>query len=147
MDTVSVSDLKQGHHELLQQARKARENAYAPYSEYSVGAAIAVDGRLFDGQNIESVTFNGTMHAERLALMKAVSAGFREPDAYEHIAVTSIRDGDETPVGDPPCGHCLQILTQFVPEAMTVIVDHGDTVQQYTINELLPGGMKPESLL
>lgn len=147
MDRQPVEELTEQDRSCLTAARDVRESAYAPYSDYQVGAAIVVDGETFTGQNIESVTFNGTMHAERLALMKAVSAGHRRSEAYERVAVTSLKDDDAGPVGDPPCGHCLQILTQFVPADITVIVDTGETAAIYTLEELLPGGMQPESLL
>ena len=88
--------------ELLGRARSAVERSYAPYSEYRVGAALLTgDGAVFTGCNVENANYSNSVHAEELALSKAVEAGHRN---FSRIAVSSgARDGVT------PCGMCRQI--------------------------------------
>lgn len=103
---------------LIEEARKARENAYTPHSGYGVGAAIVTpDGALFTGCNIENDSFTQTLHAEEVALSKAVSSGYRE---FDRLAVST--PGEDAP---EPCGHCKQVLTQFCDESLTLVLDTG----------------------
>lgn len=91
---------------LLKQAQKAKEKAYAPYSNFRVGAALlAKSGKVFTGCNIENAAYSVTCCAERVALFKAVSSGEKQFDA---IAVTS--DSDDITF---PCGVCRQALAEF----------------------------------
>lgn len=127
-------------HELIDAARDAMERAYAPYSEYEVGAALrAVEDAVYTGCNVEFVNFTNTRHAEEVALLKAVNAGERSFDA---IAVTSTGLS-----GRPPCGMCLQSLTEFCEPDLRILADAGDEVREYTLEEALPGGMPTEALL
>jgi cytidine deaminase len=97
--------------ELMAEAERARRNAYAPYSRFSVGAALlTADGRLFHGCNVENASYGLAVCAERNAVWKAVSEGERE---FVAIAVTA-REG----AGAPPCGSCRQVLQEFAPRAM-----------------------------
>jgi cytidine deaminase len=125
--------------ELVEAAREAADNAYAPYSEYPVGAALeTADGTVFTGCNVETITFSNTMHAEGVAVGTAVAAGHTE---FERIAVSSAaRDGVT------PCGICRQTLAEFCDEDFPVLCDEGDDVTAYTLGELLPESMDADSL-
>jgi cytidine deaminase len=125
--------------ELLAAAREVAENAYVPYSEYPVGAALETgDGELFTGCNVEVVNYSNSLHAEEVAVGTAVAAGHRE---FARLAVTSAeRDGVT------PCGMCRQTLAEFAPADMPVYCDEGDGVTEYTLGELLPATMTQEML-
>jgi cytidine deaminase len=124
---------------LLEQARAARANAYAPYSRFPVGAALlAADGRVFTGVNVENAAYGLGNCAERTAIFKAVSEGVKD-----FVAVAVI--GPEDDVECSPCGACRQVLFEFGPD-MAVIVPDGANLKQYTVRQLLPGGFGPERL-
>lgn len=124
---------------LVEQAREARERAIAPYSSFPVGAALrASDGTVFRGANLEVVNFSNSLHAEEVALARALMAGQRTFDA---IAVAG---PDED--GLAPCGMCRQSLAEFCTADLAVIVDLGDDARRYTLGELLPASMTAESL-
>lgn len=92
---------------LLQEAKRAADKAYAPYSGFRVGAALlASDGALFTGCNVENASYGLTICAERVALFKAVSEGAR---SFSALAVWA-------PVARWPCGACLQCLAEFAPD-------------------------------
>jgi cytidine deaminase len=118
--------------DLLERAREAMDASYAPYSEYRVGAALETgDGTVFTGCNIENANYSNSVHAEELALSKAVEAGHRE---FEAVAVVSSEFDGVT-----PCGMCRQTLAEFCGEAFAIYCDEGDgEVSEYTLGELLP---------
>lgn len=127
-------------HVLIEEAKKARELAYAPYSKFKVGAALLTkDGRIFGGCNIENAAYSVVNCAERTAIFKAWSEGATD---YAAIVVTA---DTKRPV--PPCGACRQVLTELCPPDMKVILTNleGD-VQTLTVAELLPGAFSPEDL-
>lgn len=104
--------------ELVLRAKAVRENAYAPYSRYRVGAAIATkSGRIFEGCNVENASFGATICAERGAIMQMIAAGERDP-----IACAVVTGGEE---GAPPCGVCRQVLTEFARDMPVVLVGVG----------------------
>lgn len=110
-------------------AWEAREEAYAPYSGYRVGAVlVASDGRHFTGANIENAAYGESMCAERVALFKAVSEGAR---AFQRLTV--VAEGSE-PV---PCGSCRQVLAEFAPELSVRVVSR-EGGREFTLSELLP---------
>ncbi len=118
--------------ELIAQAKDARRWAHAPYSNFSVGAALlSSDGRLFTGCNVENSTYGLSMCAERVAIFKAISEGVLEiarvavVTDHEHIA--------------PPCGCCRQMIWEFASDETEVILANlsGD-VRKYRIRDLLP---------
>ena len=93
---------------LLEQARATRDQAYAPYSRFAVGAALrSKNGRVFTGCNVENLSFGLTICAERNALFSAIAAGEREFDAIAIVAES------KEPV--TPCGACRQVLAEFAP--------------------------------
>ena len=126
--------------ELIRMALAARERAYAPYSDFMVGAALrAEDGRIFTGCNVENAAFGSTICAERTALLKAVSEGHR--DDWTTIAIAG-RGGDYC----WPCGSCRQMLYEFAP-GLRVLAARGDgDFQDAALEELLPHGFGPHSL-
>lgn len=122
--------------ELIHVAKKAMENAYAPYSGYKVGAALlSADGRVFTGCNIENASFSPTICAERTAFAKAVSEGCRD---FTAIAVCGGKDGVITGLF-PPCGVCRQVMREFCREDFTVyLADREGAYQTRTLAQLLP---------
>lgn len=126
--------------ELLEAARDARSLAIAPYSDFPVGAALrTADGTVYTGCNIEIVNYSNSLHAEEVALARALVAGHRE---FEAVAVAGPHEDGLT-----PCGMCRQTLAEFCHAGFEVIVDHGDDSRTYTLGELLPAGMATDSLV
>ena len=124
--------------ELLALARNAREQAYAPYSSFQVGAALLTrDGRRFGGCNVENASYGLCNCAERTALFAAIAAGCR-PGDFAALAV--IADTDK-PVS--PCGACRQVMSELCDGAMPVLLANlgGDT-QATSVAALLPGSFK-----
>ncbi|MGE6412823.1 cytidine deaminase [Planococcus kocurii] len=126
--------------QLMEQAIKARGNAYVPYSKFPVGAALlTAGGKVYVGCNIENAGYSLTNCAERTAVFKAVSEGDK---SFVALAVSADTSG---PVS--PCGACRQVLAEFCPPDMPVYLTNlkGD-VQETTISELLPGAFSTEDL-
>lgn len=124
--------------DLLALARTAREQAYAPYSRFQVGAALLTrDGRHFSGCNVENAAYGLCNCAERTALFGAIAAGCR-PGDFTALAV--IADTDN-PVS--PCGACRQVMAELCSDTMPVLLAnlHGD-IQETTVGALLPGSFK-----
>lgn len=113
-------------------ARQARTKAYAPYSEFQVGAALECrDGRVFTGCNVENASYGLCNCAERTAIFKAVSEGATD---FSRIAVIA---DTESPVH--PCGACRQVMAELLDEQVEVVMSnlHGATDTR-TVAELLP---------
>ena len=127
-------------HSLIQVAKNAMRDAYAPYSGYQVGAALLCeDGRIFMGCNIENASFSLTACAERTALFKAVSEGCRR---FKAIAIVGGKDGHCDDYAFP-CGACRQALAEFCDEDFRVILATDDgSVRLATLGELLPGSFR-----
>lgn len=117
--------------DLLSAARDVLSDAYVPYSEYRVGAALlTADGTCYTGCNIENANYSNSLHAEEVAIAEAVKDGHTE---FEALAVASgARDGVT------PCGMCRQTLAEFCEESLPVYCDEGDAVAEYTLGELIP---------
>ncbi len=123
---------------LVQLALEARQRAYAPYSNYRVGAAVLTpSGRFFTGANVESAAYPTSMCAERVAVFNAVSEGERELVA---LAVV-------TSNGGTPCGACRQVMAEFGLDTVVLIADaEGNLRQESRLSELLPGAFGPGDL-
>ncbi len=125
---------------LLRLAAQARENAYAPYSGFSVGAALlAEDGAMFSGCNVENASYGLTICAERAAIVRAAAEGKRR---FRAIAIVS--------AGNPPaapCGACRQALAEFA-EDMEILLGGPDGAERERLSlaELLPRRFGPEAL-
>jgi cytidine deaminase len=126
--------------ELIQAARSALDAAYVPYSDYTVGAALrTADGTVFTGCNVENANYSNSLHAEEVAIAGAVKSGYRE---FDRLAVSSgVRDGVT------PCGMCRQTLAEFCADDLPVVCDEGgESTTTYTLGELLPATIGPETL-
>lgn len=121
--------------ELLARALEARENAYAPYSGYRVGAALlAESGKVYTGVNVENASYPATLCAERVAFGQAVSAGERR---FCAIAVAGGQDKAEPNV--PPCGTCRQVMAELCdPGTFRVIWGNDQQQTVLLLRELLP---------
>jgi cytidine deaminase len=114
---------------LVAQAREARQRAYAPYSGYTVGAALLTkSGRIYTGCNVENAVYPLCTCAERVAVVKAVSEGEKE---FKALAVA-------TENGGAPCGSCRQTLREFGEEVVVLIADATGAFRETTVAELLP---------
>ena len=132
---VLTSELRQ---ELIQAAKEARQWAYAPYSNYPVGAALlTVSGRVYDGVNVENAAYPAGICAERVAVFKAISEGEHQ---FEAIAVVSSKGGS-------PCGSCRQVLSEFGNNTLVLIADEdGNLVKETSLADLLPNAFGPQDL-
>ena len=133
--------------ELIEIAIQARKNAYAPYSRFTVGAALlAKNGEVYKGCNVENSSYGATNCAERTAIFKAVSEGVRE---FEKIAVVGGMEEDDVTKGFGfPCGICRQVMREFCdPKKFKVVVAKSpDEYQEFLLEDLLPYGFGPENI-
>lgn len=122
--------------ELVKMAIEARSRAYAPYSEFHVGAALLCkDGTVYTGCNIENASYGVCNCAERTAFFKAVSEGAGD---FAAIAIVGAKEGDELDFC-PPCGVCRQVMSEFCDaETFKIILSDGNEERIYTLNEILP---------
>ncbi|MBI4712219.1 MAG: cytidine deaminase [Planctomycetes bacterium] len=101
---------------LIKAARESLKHAYAPYSRFRVGAAVLTEkGKIFQGCNIENASYGLTVCAERVAIFNAIASGER------HFKVMAITTSGKSPAY--PCGACLQVLAEFAPELILIIVE------------------------
>lgn len=123
---------------LIQAAISASTRAYAPYSNYAVGAALrAADGTVFTGCNVENAAYPACICAERTALVKAVSEGERR---FDMLAVVTRNGGS-------PCGVCRQMLYEFAPDLRVIIADlDGRVHHDVSLSDLLSLGFSPAKL-
>lgn len=123
--------------ELISAASTVRAQAYAPYSGFSVGAALrALDGTLYVGVNVENASYGLAICAERNAIAHAVACGARE---FVAIAVV-------TQNGVTPCGACRQVLAEFGPNMLVIVADAAGNQRRYRLSELLPDAFVPQQL-
>ena len=121
---------------LVEAAIAAREASYAPYSNFSVGAALlCADGSVFTGANIENASFSPTICAERVAFFSAVHNGHRE---FSAIAIVGGNAGMEISEFCPPCGVCRQVMSEFCKGDFKIILSDGKTNKVVTLDEILP---------
>jgi len=124
---------------LVAAAAIAREKAYAPYSRFRVGAALETEnGTIIFGCNVESASYGLTLCAERTALVKGVSEGFRR---FVRVAVVTDADAPT-----PPCGACRQLLWEFAPDAVVLLANLKGQVVRYTVRDLLPAAFDARQL-
>lgn len=117
--------------ELYRIANDVKENAYAPYSGFRVGAALLTrSGKVYTGVNVENASYGATLCAERGVVAKAVSEGERE---FRTLAVASSA-GEAM-----PCGICRQVLMEFEPELRVITGKDEEHLESYSLQELLPG--------
>jgi cytidine deaminase len=117
--------------ELVEAASAVRENSYAPYSKFRVGAAVETkDGKIYSGCNIESASYGLTVCGERVAIWKAVSEGEHE---FKQIAV--VVDTEEL---TPPCGVCRQILWEFCGNVPVTLANLSGKSETVMMEDLLP---------
>lgn len=117
---------------LYHMQKKAMGNAYAPYSGFSVGAALlTTEGEIFTGCNVENASYGASICAERCAILKAVSEGYT---SFEKIAIVSSCNNLTY-----PCGICRQFLSEFMDEdSVIVLVNDKDEIKEYTLGYLIP---------
>jgi len=112
-------------------ALKARENAFSPYSNFKVGAALEdSEGRIHTGCNVENATYGLTVCAERVAIFKAISEGVRK---FRRIAVAA-----DTETLTPPCGACRQILWEFCGDIEILLVNPAGKSETLRLSTLFP---------
>ncbi|MDP4083474.1 MAG: cytidine deaminase [Bacillota bacterium] len=126
--------------DLIEEAKRARERAYVPYSKFGVGAAILTeDGKVYRGCNIENAAYSMCNCAERTALFKAYSEG------DHHFKMLAVIADTDRPVS--PCGACRQVISELCPQDMKVVLTNlqGD-IEETTVANLLPGAFTSEDL-
>lgn len=117
-------------------AKEARESAYSPYSDVSVGAALLCSsGKIYIGANIENASYSLTVCAERVAIFNAVMNGESE---FVAIAIAGGKRGLDVSSAFPPCGACRQVMAEFGKPDMKVVIVDDSGYQVYGLGELLP---------
>lgn len=121
--------------DLMRMAEEARLGAYAPYSDFLVGAALLTkSGKVYTGCNIENASFGATNCAERTAIFKAVSEGERQ---FSAIAVVGGKRQDP-PSFCAPCGICRQVMAEFCDSDFRILLGNSDKLEAYTLAAILP---------
>ncbi|KFH63955.1 cytidine deaminase [Podila verticillata NRRL 6337] len=124
---------------LITESLQARENSYSPYSKFRVGAALrTVDGKVFQGCNVENASYGGAICAERTAFVKAVSEGHRR-----FVAIAVACDYNEFIT---PCGICRQFMNEFGKGLEIFFVNDDRTYKRAILEDLLPYAFGPEGL-
>ncbi|EHL18374.1 cytidine deaminase [Peptoanaerobacter stomatis] len=134
--------------ELIRLAFKARENAYTPYSNFKVGAALlAKNGKIYQGCNVENATYSPTNCAERTAFFKAVSEGVREFDAIAIVGgLETTKEGEFEYT--PPCGVCRQVMMEFCDynNFIIILAKSEQDYKEYKLSEIMPLGFNKNNL-
>ncbi|MEF8873530.1 MAG: cytidine deaminase [Candidatus Thermoplasmatota archaeon] len=118
---------------LIEKAKEARKNAYAPYSEFKVGAAVlTLDGEIYTGCNVENSSYGLSICAERVAIFNAVSDGKRDLEAVAVIA--------DTQEVVAPCGACRQVIFELNENMDVIMADMSGNRSIKSIDELLVNG-------
>lgn len=131
--------------ELISAALTAMKNAYAPYSDFYVGAALLCEnGKIYTGFNIENAAFTPTVCAERAAFTRALCDGER---SFCAIAVCGGKHGQTSDLITTPCGVCRQFMREFCTQDFEIITASSpENYRIYTLREILPDGFGPENL-
>lgn len=120
---------------LINKALLAKENSYSPYSNFRVGSALLTeDNKIYTGCNIENSSYGATICAERTAIIKAVSSGEKK---FKKLAIVS--DSNDLTY---PCGICLQVISEFMPDGEIVLLDKDKNICIYKVSEFLPLAFK-----
>ncbi len=128
------SNIKEKYKNLYKRAADVLKNAYAPYSGFSVGAAVLVsDGSVFTGVNVENSSYGSTICAERSAISAAITEGKRE---FEAIAIASSGGAAY------PCGICRQVIFEFGNDIKIITGDNSESLEVNEIQDLLPKGFR-----
>jgi cytidine deaminase len=131
--------LNKGFQKLINKAMEARLNSYAPYSKFSVGSAlITEDGNIFTGCNIENASLGLSICAERVAIYKAVSSGYK---SFKALAIIGDTDDPCT-----PCGACRQVILEFSPDMEVIMTNLHQKIKITKAKELLPDMFQGENL-
>lgn len=121
---------------LIDNALKVRKSAYVPYSKFYVGASLlTTDGKIFNGCNIENASYSLTMCAERTAIFKAISEGYRN---FSAICVVGGFDIEKITEYCYPCGACIQVITEFCKSDFKIILYNGNNTKTHVLKELFP---------
>jgi cytidine deaminase len=124
---------------LVAEARAAREHAYAPYSNFAVGAALlAESGRVYTGVNVENVSYGLTICAERAAVFAAVARG------ETRLQALAVATGSPAPT--PPCGACRQVLREFAEDLPIYLAGASDAIETHALAQLLPRAFLPRDI-
>ncbi len=135
MNDITTENVDQ----LIQAARQVAENAYQPYSKFTVGSAVLTpSGEIFSGCNVENASYGLTICAERSAIVQAVSKGHRELVA---VAVYT-----PTQFPNSPCGACRQFIREFGPMAEIICICDGPDILRHPLEFFLPESFGPEKL-
>jgi cytidine deaminase len=135
-----MSEVKNSGSEALRDAAfAAMENAYAPYSEFRVGAAVRTSsGEIVSGCNVENAAYGEALCAERVAVAAAVARGMKE---FDEIAIAS--ESDEP---SPPCGSCRQTMSEFAPDLRVISYAKNGRQASWRLSDLLPEAFAPNHL-
>ena len=132
------------YQELMNKAAEARDFAYAPYSQFRVGAALlAKNGKVYMGCNIENASYSPTVCAERTAFFKAVSEGVRD---FEAIAIVGGKGGEIAPFC-APCGVCRQVMAEFCDAGtFKLVLGSPKQFDVYLLSDVLPFAFAPKDV-
>ncbi|MBD3232405.1 MAG: cytidine deaminase [candidate division Zixibacteria bacterium] len=131
--------MSEADRKLIDSALNVLKQSYSPYSKFRVGAALrTTNGEIFDGCNVENVSYGLTICAERNAVFKMVSFGERK---LESIAVVTDSESIVT-----PCGACRQVIREFADDDCRIICASPNEVRVFALNQLLPFSFKPSDL-
>ena len=135
--------MRMDEHTLVEAAKRAMQYSYSPYSHCKVGAALLTsDGHIITGCNIENAAYGPTNCAERTAIFKAVSEGYRN---FVAIAVAGGVDGVIQGIF-PPCGVCRQVMREFCTNDFRILLVTSDGYEERTLEELLPDSFSPSDI-
>ncbi len=130
--------------ELVRTAVNAAKKSYSPYSNFCVGAALlCADGEIFEGTNVENVSYGATNCAERTAFFNAVMNGKRD---FVAIAIVGSKRGEEITSYCAPCGICRQVMAEFCGEDFEILLYDGKNIAVKTLGEVLPGAFDKSNL-
>ncbi len=127
---------------LIEEAIKARELSYSPYSGFKVGAALlSDDGTVYTGTNVENASYGETVCAERVAFLKAIANGQR---SFSAIAI--VGGLDEISQYVYPCGACRQVMSEFCSSDLEIVLYNGESAEIHTLGQLFPSVFDKDTL-